>query len=393
MRLPNGVERVGADDRVQRHAGLARAGADLAHELALERLLVELALAGHHGARGAHARVEVRARRAPTARRARARRRAPPTGRRRARRRSRSSARRAGRAGSRAASSSSRSLEARDHRRVGALLRAEHLRGVLERRADVAQHDELRAAEPAALLDRLQRAGAAVGRRRAADRHEDRPARPPPRRRRSARRCRRSRRPTRRAPSSATSPRPLAAAISTIAVPPSSTRPKPAGSLAPERVVRRRRRRPRRRARGSSASSVPSPPSATGHRSGGIRPARSSPRPIAPATSDARKVPLNESGATSTGRSGTAIGGILADCRRLRDTSFGGSVHVLRTWPPSPHPPLRFPASDEDASRRCRPRSACSRPSGASSSSPAWRRAPTASTSCCGRSTASRAAC
>ena len=59
MRLPNAVERVGADDRVQRHAGLARARADLADELALQRLLVELALAGHDRARGAHPRVEV----------------------------------------------------------------------------------------------------------------------------------------------------------------------------------------------------------------------------------------------------------------------------------------------------------------------------------------------
>ena len=37
--------------------------------------------------------------------------------------------------------------------------------------------------------------------------------------------------------SSATSPSPLAAAISTIAVPPSSTSPKPARIVAPERVL------------------------------------------------------------------------------------------------------------------------------------------------------------
>ena len=43
--LAEAVQPVRADDRVQRHAGLARAGADLADELALERLLVELALA------------------------------------------------------------------------------------------------------------------------------------------------------------------------------------------------------------------------------------------------------------------------------------------------------------------------------------------------------------
>src|SRR2546421_3963317 len=52
-----------------------------------------------------------------------------------------------------------------------------------------------------------------------------------------------------------------------------------------------------------STSIVPWPPSATGHRSGGRRPADSRPRPIAAATSVARNVPLNPSGATSTGRS------------------------------------------------------------------------------------------
>ena len=57
--LAEAVEPVGADDRVQRHARLAGAGADLAHELALQRLLVELALAGDDGARRAHALVEV----------------------------------------------------------------------------------------------------------------------------------------------------------------------------------------------------------------------------------------------------------------------------------------------------------------------------------------------
>src|SRR3954454_20055247 len=56
--LPERVERVGADDRVQRHPGLAGAGADLADELALERLLVEPSLAGDDRSRGAHALVE-----------------------------------------------------------------------------------------------------------------------------------------------------------------------------------------------------------------------------------------------------------------------------------------------------------------------------------------------
>src|SRR5215210_2894035 len=57
--LAERVERVRADDGVQRDAGLPGAGADLAHELALERLLVELALARDDRARGAHALVEV----------------------------------------------------------------------------------------------------------------------------------------------------------------------------------------------------------------------------------------------------------------------------------------------------------------------------------------------
>src|SRR5579862_8226694 len=49
----------------------------------------------------------------------------------------------------------------------------------------------------------------------------------------------------------------------------------------------------------TSTSSVPSPPSAIGHRST-ERPALTSPAPIASATSVALNVPLNESGATST---------------------------------------------------------------------------------------------
>ena len=111
--LAEAVERVGADDRVQRDAGLARAGADLAHELALQRLLVELALAGDDGARGAHALVEVE--RVEDERRAGLERRAvgSPTGRRTGRRRRRSSGRRAGRAGNVCASSSRRCLEPR----------------------------------------------------------------------------------------------------------------------------------------------------------------------------------------------------------------------------------------------------------------------------------------
>src|SRR3954462_10966755 len=57
--LAERVVPIAADDRVQRHAGLARACADLADDQALERLLVDLAIAGDHGAGGAHPAVEV----------------------------------------------------------------------------------------------------------------------------------------------------------------------------------------------------------------------------------------------------------------------------------------------------------------------------------------------
>ena len=267
-------------------------------------------------ARGARMRVvEVERVEDRTARPARARRRGRPTGRRRARRRRRSSARRAGRAGTSAASSSSRSLEPLDHLRVGALLRPEHLGAALQRRAHVAQHDDLRAAQPAGVLDRLQRARAAVGRRRAADRDEDhlraalhrggdqlagavggrRPgvalvlgdeaeARSPPPSRRSP--CRRPR-PARSRP-----------AIS-----------RPSGSCTA-------RRRSLAAEVGSSASSVPSPPSATGHRSGGIRPARSSPRPIAPATCGGAEGALERVGRDEHGTLGDGHGRIVSGLPR-----------------------------------------------------------------------------
>ena len=76
------VELARADDREARHAGLPRAGRDLAGDLALQRLLVDPALADDDRARGAHARVEVQRARARTRRRARARRRTAPTARR-----------------------------------------------------------------------------------------------------------------------------------------------------------------------------------------------------------------------------------------------------------------------------------------------------------------------
>ena len=199
MRLPNGSSRVGPDDRVQRHARLAGAGADLADELALERLLVELALAGDHRARGAHARRRSRARRAPTARPARARRRARPRGRRTGRRRRRSSARRAGRAGTwpragRAARASRTTIVG-----VGALLRAEDLRR--RPRRPCGRRSARRAARRAGRR-RRRSPPARRRRRRWSPSRRPRPgspARRPRRRRRSAGRCRRWTRPRRRA--------------------------------------------------------------------------------------------------------------------------------------------------------------------------------------------------
>ena len=90
-------------------------------------------------------------------------------------------------------------LEPLDHGRVRALLRPEDLRRVLEDGADVAQHDDLRLADAAGLLDRLERARRRrrswPSRRRRRGSRRRRPAR----RRRSARRCRRWRRSRRRA--------------------------------------------------------------------------------------------------------------------------------------------------------------------------------------------------
>ena len=61
-------------------------------------------------------------------------------------------------------------LQALDHGRIGALLRAEHARGLLEGHAHVAQHVELD--RHAGVLQRLQRSGPAVGGGRAADGHD-----------------------------------------------------------------------------------------------------------------------------------------------------------------------------------------------------------------------------
>ena len=171
--LAERVERVGADDRVQRDAGLSRARADLADELALQRLLVELALAGDDGPRGASSARRSRARRARTARRPPAPRHARPTARRRARRRRRSSARRAGpsagaartrRAAARAARSSLRRPPS------GARTPSARPRTWCARRS-ARRSSPSRSRRAASIA--CERAGAAVGRRRAADRHQD----------------------------------------------------------------------------------------------------------------------------------------------------------------------------------------------------------------------------
>jgi hypothetical protein len=64
-------------------------------------------------------------------------------------------------------------LQARDERVVGTLLWSEDARRILECRLDVAEHHQPCRAQPAAVADRLDRAGAAVGGRAAADGDED----------------------------------------------------------------------------------------------------------------------------------------------------------------------------------------------------------------------------
>ena len=145
-------------------------------------------------------------------------------------------------------------------------------------------------------LDRPDRAGAAVGGGAAAHAEVDGPRAGVDGGGDELDRCRRWWRRTRRARARSTRPRPDAAAVSTMATSPARPNSawigRPSGSVTS--ACRRSAPRP-----AASASSVPSPPSATGHRSTG-RPAPCSPRPMAAATSDALKVPLNESGATST---------------------------------------------------------------------------------------------
>ena len=173
MRLPKRVERVAADDRVQRHAGLARAGADLAHELALQRLLVELALAGDHRARGAHAGVEVervehprraRLERAPSAAHSPPDEPAGGAGHRHAAR-----VARAGRAPARPGASPAASTIAGSAPFCGPNTRGASSNGVRTSHSTTSCAPR----RPPCVLDRLERARAAVGGGRAADRDED----------------------------------------------------------------------------------------------------------------------------------------------------------------------------------------------------------------------------
>ena len=237
--------------------GLARARADLADELALERLLVELALAGHHGAGGAHARVEVervedeRRARAPAARRAR------PTARRSARRPRRSSARRAGRAGAvrparRAAPRAAPTIAG------SAPFCGPNTAGARSNGVRTSDSTTMRAPPQAAvLLDRLERARAAVGGRRAADAEQhDLRARVDRGADQLAGAVGRGR-PRRRARPRPRARGPEAAAISITAVPPSSTSPNWLCDRPAERVVHLGARRSRRRARAAAPPSCP----------------------------------------------------------------------------------------------------------------------------------------
>ena len=156
------VDRVLADDGVQRHAALAAAGADLADDLPLQRLGVDPPLACDHGPRSEHAPVEAQRleheRRAALELRVVGR---PQPARQPARD---AAARHAARvARQRPRQLVERALEPPHRCGVGALLRPVDLCGALPRCADVAEHDEASVAQPAVVLgDRLQGAGAAI---------------------------------------------------------------------------------------------------------------------------------------------------------------------------------------------------------------------------------------
>ena len=240
---------------------LAAAGGHLAHDLALEALLVEAALAGDHEGRVAHEAVEAerveheggaghepRSARCPEP----AREPAGGAGHRLAAR---------DRAASPPASSASRRSSRVTVAGVGPLLRREHARGVLERRAHVADHLEVHV--HARLVERLQRPGAAVGGGRAAHRHHHALGAGRGGRRDQLARCRacsparRRARPPPRAPARSPAPSPRARCGRPRSSANSALTGRPSGSLTVAL-----RRSPSSVA--SSTSIVPSPPSATG---------------------------------------------------------------------------------------------------------------------------------
>ena len=184
-----------------------------------------------------------------------------------------------------------------DHRGVGALL-GRRPRRVLEWRADVAQHDDLRASRPPP----RPRSPPARPRRRRSWRSRRRPpgspAAPAPRPPRSARRCRRWT-PPRRHARRRHQPEPAGHRHLDDRRPPSSTSPKPV-SPAPERVADLDADQ---LAAELGEQGIQRALAAVGHRAQ-VR--RHQPRALEPAADrpghlGALNVPLNESGATSTG--------------------------------------------------------------------------------------------
>jgi hypothetical protein len=130
--------------------------------------------------------------------------------------------------------------------------------------------------------------------------------------------------------SSATSDRPLACAISTIAEPSgSSANAASTGRRSGSETLILRTSPPSAVTR---TSMVPSPPSATGS-SRASRPAARRPSAMACATSEAEKVPLKESGATRTGRVKAPDGRRAPRPRRARRTRFAPARRSARPRP------------------------------------------------------------
>ena len=273
------------------------------------------------------------------------------------------------------------------------------------------------------LLDRLDRARAAVGRGRAADAEQRSPARRRRPRRRSARRCRTWTPPRRRARPRRTSPSPDAAAISSTAVPPSST--------SAERRLHRRARAGRARSAATrlaaereqqrlhrALAAVGERAQVGRHQPGALEPAADRAGDLGGAERALERVGRDEHGALGvTGAScqRASVGSLTAAARGdaarrceahatieqslRRATQRSGSARNVAYCPPScsrvPQRPVpvapgcpttrarRAPGRARRPRREVEPR----RPRAAR------RAARSASTSCCARSTASRAAC